>query len=126
MTADNLERGRPAHDGGRTADDFGCIAFDVTSTSQAHAIPREYQGKVVDLLALVTGGADYAFSLRSGAAVAFGTTGTAAGTQTQIGGRLIENVRHRVTVPSGAPGETVYFVRDAAGTGMIRIELVTT
>jgi len=120
-TFDPTLRPRAPNDNGRAAGDYGVRFFDATTTSQAHAIPREFCGCMVELYAAAE--VHFAFSTRSAAAVDFAVAATAAGASANAGGILPAAALRRVQVPPCPPGETMYFVRDAGGSTTVRMEL---
>ncbi len=112
----------------RGSNDFGVRFFTATTTSQAHALPREWQGRYVVMRA---DGADvhYGFSPNPSAAIDSGVAATAAGASAGAGGIIPDGTSfetHRV-VPRVVAGGDIYFVREVASdSATVRIELADT
>ena len=113
---------RPKAPFNRSGTDFGVRLFDATTTSQANAMPADWDHCMVELFADGAGGnVHYAFSTNASAAVDFTLAGSAAGASAAAGGVLVAGVPKTVFLPKLSPGETLYFVRDAGGTTSVRI-----
>ncbi len=107
----------PFNTADHATDDYNVRLFDATTTSQAHAVPAEFCGKYVTLMA--TGDeVHYGFSTESGASINAGLAASAAGASTAAGDVLANGVHNRVPVrvPTPPPGGTIYFVRETPST----------
>lgn len=110
-------RVRSPHDVGRTANDFGLKFYDVTTSSQAHAVPDAWKGCQVIITNRGSGEVFYAFSTNALAAIDETPTATAAGASDQIARPIAAGDVHRVELPPWEAGQTLYLVRRAVATG---------
>ena len=106
---------------GDAANDFNVRIFDVTATSQAHAVPANWAGKVVRIYFIGTAATDVAvfgFSKNSAAVLDGTQTGSAAGQSTSAGLAIADKQFMDFHLPTKQGSESIYFVRDAkTGTG---------
>jgi calcineurin-like phosphoesterase len=119
MSAADFYATRPVAPFNKSGTNFGVVLFDATATSQVHAMPLDWDGCFVELTA--TEPVVYAFSTNPSAAVDYAAAGTAAGLTAAVGGLLPADIPVRVFIPRISVGETLYFVRDAAGAAEVRI-----
>lgn len=100
-----------------TANDFGVRKFTGgtladNSVHSANAVPENWKGRYVTLLAL-GGNVHFGFSTHSDAEVDRAVVATAAGASAKVGGYLANGVKEDYWVPDAPPGTAVYFVREA-------------
>lgn len=118
------ERAKAPFDQTAGGSDFGVRLFDSTTTSQAHAIPAAWTGKIVDLYVPV-GGAEvhFGFSKNASASIDEAAAASAAGTSANVGGVVAPGQHRRLYVPLAKKGEPMYFVRASLSTTSVRMEL---
>jgi len=115
-------RVRAPHDLGRTANDYGLKFYDVTATTQAHAIPTGWRGQHVIIHNRGSVEAFYAFSEHSDAAIDETPTATAAGAVDSIARPIAAGAIQRCQIPNGTIGTTMYFVRRATATTSLLLD----
>lgn len=102
-----------------TANDFRVRLFTTGTTHAANAVPDSWQGQYVYAIATVD--TYFAFSFASNAEVDRSVTSTAAGASAKVGGLLTANVGRFFYLPVRS-GQTLYFVRESASSGDVRME----
>ena len=106
-------------------DDYDVRLFDATTSHQAHAVPKEWKGKYVDVRVITSGGQLwFGFSKSSTAEVDRSVAATAAGASTKVGRYISDGDGPRpFLLPDARGDETVYFVREAASTVTVELAL---
>jgi hypothetical protein len=102
--------------------------FDCTPTSQAHAVPASWAGKIVRIANETANMAQFFFSFNSAATCDETIAATAAGTASpSLGGSIFGNTERHVQLPH-LPNENqdfIFFVRASAVNTSLRLELVS-
>lgn len=112
-------------DQGFLANDFGVRKFDVTTSSQAHALPQKWFGRSpqwVDVWSTVDD-AEVAFSTSASAEVDRTVAATAAGASAKVGMPIPQKQWTPMLLPTPPAGGNIYFVRQSATAGIIRVRL---
>lgn len=108
-------RVRMPNDVGRTANDYGLLLYDCTTSSQAHAVPSAcVPGGEVIIHNRGSVEAFYAFSTSASAAIDETPTATASGASDQIARPIAPGDIHRGELPPWEKGQTLYLVRRCA------------
>ena len=126
MSAEEVKaaRIRAPNDYGRTANDFGGLLFDCTTTHQAHALPAAWKGKWIILHNRGSVAVHFAFSASSTAEVDPAVAATAAGASAKVAATLEPGEKQHRQLPKFGDNDTAYFVRECGSTTTtIHIEL---
>ena len=104
------------------------LFFDCTASSQTHALPRSWAGKIIRIANETANLAQFFFSLNS-AATCDETIAAAAngGGSASLGGSIFGNTERHVQLPH-LPNENqdfIYFVRASAVNTSLRLELAS-
>lgn len=106
--------------------DFGAREFTVTSTSAANPLPEEWFRDSTRYLTLTsTVDARVGFSKESDAEINHNVTATEAGAFALVGAVLLAGVQRHFALSQLGQGQEWYFVREAASSGVITVELTS-
>lgn len=117
------------NDFGRTADDFGILKIEVTTTHGVNPLPLAWANKWIEMY--FSGAATevhVAFSTNASAEVDRSTAAASAGSTTQgasdeVGFPYTTGTYHHVRLPFWRAGQTCYFVREGDDTATAYLRL---
>lgn len=103
------------------------LFFDCTSSSQAHAVPNSWAGKIVRISNETANLAQFFFSFNPAATCDETIVAAAAGAaNASLGGSIAGNTERHVQLPELPQGyNTLYFVRASVTNTSLRLELAS-
>lgn len=116
-------RVRVPNDIGRTANDYGCRLYTVTTSAQANALPDSWGGRWIIIRNVGSVEAHFAFSRSSSAAINTSPTATAAGATDQVASRIAAGEVQQRQLPAWDVSVETYFVRKSSAATELLLEL---